>query len=130
MIARPKLQMFFWKVFVVVDLLIAAGYWWAVWKGKQRPHAFDIVSIPVGVLGSLGLIMYAFSLPTPSQLIWRAFLPIFIASSAWEIATAVKNEGISAEAVFGVAPALLLVGFTSVALYRLGGSHWVGLAGL
>lgn len=122
--------MLFWKLLVAIDLLIGAGYSVAIWKRRERGHGFDFVSIAVGLAGTAGLILYAFSLPAISALFWRAFLPVFIASCAWEVADVTRGKRLLIETVVGVVPALLLVGFMSVALYRLGGSQWIGFAGL
>jgi hypothetical protein len=122
--------MLFWKLIVAVDLLVISGYWVAVWKGKERITGFDFVSLPIGLLGSLGLTMYAFSLTTPSVLFWRYFLPVFIASAAWEVAKAANTPDFDAGTLLGVCVALLLIGLTAIALYRLGGSTWIGVLGL
>jgi hypothetical protein len=122
--------MLFWKLLVALDLVIAAGYSASVWKGHERLDAFDFISIPVALIGIFGLTTYAFSVPTVPELIWRIFLPVFVSWSGWEVAQAASKDGIGVDTIFGIVQALLLVGFTSVALYRLGGSHWIGIAGL
>lgn len=121
--------MLFWKLIVAVDVLVISGYWVAVWKGKERIAGFDFVSLPIGLLGTLGLGMYAFSLPTLSDLFWRYFLPFFIASAAWEVTGAANTPDFDAGTLVGVGLALLLIGLTAIAIYRLGGSAWIGVLG-
>ncbi len=122
--------MLFWKLLVAIDVLINIGYWRAVWKGTEQIRGFDVVSVPVGLIGTIGLAIYAFSLPSPSPIVWRYVLPAVVASGAWEIASAASKSDFDAGTLIAIGLAMLLVGFTSVALYRLGGSSWIGVLGI
>lgn len=122
--------MLFWKLFVAADLLIFGAYGYAIGTGKERLRRSDFVTIPVGLIGLMGLIIYAFSLPKFATLAWRIFLPIFVASAAWEIADAANKPHFDVGRAIGVAMATVIAGFTSIALYRLGGSLWIGVDGL
>ena len=122
--------MLFWKLLVAADLLITIAYWLAVWKGREHPHGFDFASLPVGIIGTMGLVTYAFELPTLHPALWKAFLPIFLISGTWEIAAAIKKSDFDVGEIIGLLLAFLLVGFTSIALYRLGGFSWNGMFNL
>jgi len=123
--------MLFWKILAVVDVIINLGYWSAIWVGSHRMERSDFLLVPAGLLGTVGVIAYAFSLRTASPLVWRLALPIVLASAAWEIAAVVANDrDPNFGTVVGVAIVTLLAGFTSVALYRLGGSEWIGILGV
>ena len=122
--------MLFWKLLLAADVLVNIGYWRAVLSGKERLEGLDLLCIPIGLIGTLGLATYAFTLPTFPQLFWRGFLPIFIALTAWEISKAAVKSGLDWGTLVGVGFAMLLVGLTSVALYRLGGSAWIGAFGI
>ena len=122
--------MSFWKIVFTVDVLVNAGFWLSVWKGNERLNAFDTFIIPTGLIGTVGLAMYAFGLATMPQLFWRCFLPLFIASGAWDITQAAREPDFDTGTAIGIAAAVLLVGLTSVAIYRLGGSAWVGVLGI
>lgn len=122
--------MLLWKLLVVADLLVLVGYSAAVWKRQECIHGSDLVTLPINLVGTIGLIIYAFSIPPPWSEFWRLFLPIFAASGAWEISAAMNTDHFNVGTVIGAALALILVGFTSVAVYRLGGSHWIGILGV
>ena len=117
--------MLLWKLLVVADLLILASYIVAVWKRHEHFGRSDYLTVPIGAVGTAGLITYAFSLPTLSPVFWRIFLPVLAVSGAWEMTRAVNKEGFNLGTAIGGLIALALVGFTSIALFRLGGSHWV-----
>jgi hypothetical protein len=119
--------MLFWKLFAGVDVLVAVGYLWSVWSCRESFRLFDAIGTAVWLVGSGGMIIYAFSLPAISQPLWRAFLPIFLAVGAWEISAEVKRGRIRPATLAGIVVGLLVVSVNSVALYRLGGSHWLGL---
>ena len=123
--------MLFWKIFALVDVLINIGYWRAIWMGNHRLERSDILAVPTGLVGTFGVIAYAFSLPAGPQIVWRCVLPIVLFSAAWEIASVVANDpDPDAGTAIGVLLVILLAGFTSVALYRLSGSAWVGFLGV
>lgn len=119
-----------WKVLALADVAISIGYWRSVLAGRTPLERFDLVANSVAMAGSLGLISYAFSIQMLPPLLWRILLPIFLLVSGWEIAKAVDKHGAVRDAYIGAIPALLLVGFTSIALYRLGGERWIGVLGV
>ena len=122
--------MLFWKLFAALDVLVNLAYWRAVVRGDQKLDRKDAITLPIGLTGTFGLITYAFSLQTQPMLFWRFFLPVLIMSSAWEIASAASEDEFGVGPLIGVALAFLLVGFTSIAIYRLGGSAWIGVFGI
>ena len=122
--------MLFWKIFAVIDVLINLGYWHAVATGRERLTRLDVLTVPVGLIGTVGVILYAFALSTIPEQFWHYFLPIFIGIAGWEIAKAACKPEAEIGTFIGVALAIALVGFTSVALYRLGGSTWISFLGM
>ena len=116
-----------WKLLVAADLLLLTGYLVAVWKRQEHVRNFDYATIPVSLIRTIGLIFYAFSISAVSPTFWRFFLPVFVVSGAWEISAAVNTDDFEVGTAIGGVFALVLVGLTSVALYRLGGSHWLGI---
>ena len=119
--------MLLWKILACIDVLINLGYWHAVLSGRERLKGFDFLAVPIGLVGTLALITYAFSQPALPETFWRLFLPFFIAAAAWEIMKAANRPDLDVGRLLGVGMVLILVGFTSVAIYRLGGTHWAGL---
>lgn len=121
--------MLFWKLLFAIDALLLVGFLFSVWRGYGLTR-FDLVAIPVELVGSAGLATYAFALPTLPNIFWRAFLPVFLASNAWEIAVAAGKDDRNAGTLIGAVMAALFVGLTAIALYRLGGSTGIGLFGI
>ena len=95
-------------------------YWRGVTNRRYPLHKFDIVTIPVGIIGSVGLIIYAFTLPPISPGFWRWFLPVFAVSEAWEITAAIKDEAIDVGAIVGATLGIMILGLMCVAIFRIG----------
>ena len=122
--------MLFWKLFAVVDVLINMGYWHAIATGRERLTRIDVLTVPVGLIGTVGVISYAFSLSAVPMQFWHYFLPIFIGIAGWEIAEAARKSDAEIGTFIGVSLVIALAGFTSVALYRLGESKWINIIGM
>ena len=121
--------MLWWKLLALVDVALNLGFWLAVFRGRTKLDRFDLITIPVGLAGTLGLLCYAFSMSTLPQVFWRLILPIFILVSGWEIAKKVTEPNADRDTYVATIPVLFLIGFMAVALYRLGGERWVGVLG-
>ena len=122
--------MLFWKVFAVLDVLVQLGYWRALLTGRERAQPFDIITIPVALIGTFGVICYAFSRPTLPPSFWPYFLPVLIGVAGWEIAKVINKSERNIETLIAVALVVTMVGLTSVAVYRLGGSVGIGVLGV
>jgi hypothetical protein len=108
-----------WKLLAVADLLITAGYWFAVLSGREEaPAGLDRAQETINLVGLVGLVSYSFNLPTLPPLFWAILLPMFMASIAWELAT-VPVKGMNAGGWMALALLNVLAAFTSLALYRL-----------
>jgi hypothetical protein len=121
--------MLFWKLFVVLDVAINIGYWHAVLTGREGLGRYDKITIPIGLVGSLGLISYAFSLPILWDWFWQFFLPIYMLDACWEVAKAINRPEPNPGTYIGAGLSILIIGFTSIALYRLGGANWIAVLG-
>ena len=117
--------MLLWKLLVVADIVLNASYWLAVAKRHEHLGPSDYWTIPIGLIGTAGLVIYAFSLPAISRIFWRYFVAVLAVSGASVIAKAINKDDINLGTVIGGLLALALLGFTCVAAFRLGGSQWM-----
>ena len=120
------MTLIFWKALAAIDFAILSGYGWTVLARRQKLEAVDGIFVPTSLVGFTSLIAYAFGLHFLSPSIWRAIVPLFLATSAFEIASVARKPATNAGALAGLAIATLIVGFSAVAMYRLGGSRWLG----
>ena len=113
-----------WKIFAVFCVLL--GLAWITWGilSKASFEPIDALGLPIDLISLIGLVTYAFALPSMPQKFWRLFHPVFATWAAIEIARAVMEEGVSIAVLVGVPIYLLIEGFNWLALYRLAGSPW------
>jgi hypothetical protein len=116
----------FWKALAATDLIILLGYGCAILRRKEKLRRADSIILPTSLIGTIGLFDYAFELHMFLPLLWRAILPLFLASSAFELVSAGKKTDANAGTLIGITIAGLMLGFSAVAMYRLGGSRWIG----
>jgi hypothetical protein len=118
--------MIFWKPLAAIDLAILLGYGWALLRRDEEFRRADAISVPASLIGTTSLFVYAFELRVFSPLIWRVLLPLFVGASAFELVSAGKKPDANTGTLIGMAIAGLIVAFSTVAMYRLGGAHWIG----
>lgn len=115
--------MLLWKLFAAVSGLIYLAYGYSVLKGTELLRRVDVFYIPVGVIGTFGVFAYAYSVTSIPTIAWTVFLPIYVGVTGWEIAEVVADADADVGTYVGIGLVMILAGFTSVALFRLGG--WV-----
>ena len=116
--------MLFWKLFAAVCVLVTLAYWRDVLTEKYKLERFDLLWSPVDLLATAGVVIYAFSLPSLPAWAWLCLFPLFIASVAAEMMSIVRNSELDSGTWVGLAVALLLAGFTAVAVSRLAEPAW------
>lgn len=112
-----------WKLFAIaMVVLFVTGL---------TPHArdiFDLVGLPIEVIGCVGVVAYAFRCPTSQTRAWAASGWLFAGWSVVIIAVGATRGATQGLPLYAIAPALLFAGVwlypTWLALHRLGRARY------
>jgi hypothetical protein len=108
-----------WKLFAVVMVLL-----YVTGLTLHVRDAFDLVGLPIEVIACIGLVAYAFDLPTSHRKLWVAFGWLFSGWSVLVIAVGAVRGFIQGLPLYGIAfTVAFAVAFfypTWLALNRLG----------